>query len=195
MSWYQPHLATSLEWILESVSSRESSIARTSIIDVGGGASTLVDDLFATGFRSITILDIASSAIVHSQQRMGTHADSLNWIVGDVTSVALPPAAFDVWYDRAVFHFLTVPHDRAAYARQLASALKPSGHAIIATFSVNGPQSCSGLPVQRHSPESLQHELGPEFQLLKSAAVTHTTPSGSAQEFLYCRFARAASAR
>jgi 2-polyprenyl-3-methyl-5-hydroxy-6-metoxy-1,4-benzoquinol methylase len=142
-------------WIMEAAPGHSSSI-----IDVGGGASTLVDDLFANGFRSLTVLDIAGAAIARSQSRLGTTADEINWIIGDVTSVTLSKAAFDIWHDRAVFHFLTEPEQRSSYVEQAANALKPSGQIIIATFATNGPRSCSGLTTSRYDAESLQREFG-----------------------------------
>ena len=185
MSWYAPHLATSLERILEAAPSHSSSI-----IDVGGGASTLADDLHARGFRSLTVLDISPTAIARSQQRLGAAAEDIDWIIGDVTRCSLPDAAFDIWHDRAVFHFLTEQDEKASYVKQLANALKPSGQVIIATFSINGPRSCSGLTVSRYDAPSLQKEFGPDFQIVKSATITHQTPTGALQEFLYCRMAR-----
>jgi SAM-dependent methyltransferase len=185
MSWYEPHLATSLEWTLEAASSNSSSI-----IDVGGGASTLADDLHERGFRSLTVLDISPTAIARSQERLGDAAGDIDWIVGDVTRCSLPVAAFDIWHDRAVFHFLTEQKEKASYVKQLANALEPSGQAIIATFSINGPRSCSGLAVSRYDAPSLQKEFGTDFQLLKSATITHQTPTGTLREFLYCRMAR-----
>jgi 2-polyprenyl-3-methyl-5-hydroxy-6-metoxy-1,4-benzoquinol methylase len=186
MSWYEPHLATSLEWILEADPSRSSAI-----IDVGGGASTLVDDLHANGFRSVTVMDISRRAIARSQKRLGTVAGEVKWIVGDVTSVELPHAAFDIWHDRAVFHFLTKQEERSSYRKQLATALSPSGKVIIATFSMNGPRSCSGLPVSRYDARSLQEEFRPGFRLVKSATIPHRTPTGTVQEFLYGQMERA----
>jgi 2-polyprenyl-3-methyl-5-hydroxy-6-metoxy-1,4-benzoquinol methylase len=184
-SWYAPHLATSLEWIMEAAPGHSSSI-----IDVGGGASTLVDDLFANGFRSLTVLDIAGAAIARSQRRLGTTTDEINWIIGDVTSITLPKAAFDIWHDRAVFHFLTEPEQRSSYVEQVANALKPSGQIIIATFATNAPRSCSGLTTRRYDAESLQREFGSSFRLQRRATITHRTPTGTAQEFLYCRMVR-----
>jgi SAM-dependent methyltransferase len=186
MSWYQPHLATSLEWILEAAPNRSASI-----LDVGGGASTLVDDLYANGFCSLSVMDISRTAIAHSQTRLGTTAAEINWIVGDVTTAELPDAAFDIWHDRAVFHFLTERADRLSYRKQVATALKPSGEIILATFGVNGPQRCSGLTVNRYDAPSLLEEFGPEFKLVKSTTIQHQTPTGSIQEFLYCRMKRA----
>lgn len=185
MSWYEPHLATSVEWILEAAPNNSSSI-----IDVGGGASTLVDDLYAKGFRSLTVLDISSTAIEQSQERLGTVAREIEWMTGNVTRCALPNAAFDIWHDRAVFHFLTEQEERDSYVKQVASALKPSGQIIIATFAINGPPSCSGLPVSRYDRPSIEQQFGRAFRLVKSATVTHQTPAGVNQEFLYCRMSR-----
>lgn len=184
MSWYEPHLGTSLEWIIEAASDHFSSI-----IDVGGGASTLVDDLHAGGYRSVTVLDISSTAIARSQERLGAAASEIHWINEDVTRCSLPNFAFDIWHDRAVFHFLTRQEDREAYLNCVRKSLKSSGHAIIATFSPNGPRSCSGLPVSRYGAVSLQEQFGADFHLVKSATVIHRTPAGGIQEFLYCRMA------
>lgn len=185
MSWYAPHLAISLAWILEAAPGRSSSI-----IDVGGGTSTLVDDLYDKGFRSLTVLDISPTAIGRSQERLGGVAREIHWATGDVTRCSLPHGAFDIWHDRAAFHFLTGREERDSYVKQAASALKPSGQVIIATFSINGPQSCCGLPVNRYDASSIQEQFGPGFRLVKSATVTHQTPAGGSQEFLYCRMAR-----
>lgn len=184
MSWYEPHLATSLEWILEAAP------RNSSIIDVGGGSSTLVDDLYTQGFQSLTVLDISPAAIARSQERLSIVAREISWVTGDVTLCSLPNGAFDIWHDRAVFHFLTKQSDRDAYLKQVISALKPSGQIIIATFSINGPQSCSGLPVSRYDTSSIQQQFGIFFRLVKSATVTHQTPAGASQEFLYCRMER-----
>lgn len=185
MSWYEPHLATSLEWILEAAPGRSSSI-----IDVGCGTSTLVHDLHVQGFRSMTLLDISPRAIAQSQERLGTVAREVDWTIGDVTRCSLPNAAFDIWHDRAVFHFLTKPEQRDSYVKQVASALKPSGQIVIATFAINGPRSCSGLPVSRYDRPSIERQFGRAFRLVKSATVTHQTPAGVNQEFLYCRMTR-----
>jgi 2-polyprenyl-3-methyl-5-hydroxy-6-metoxy-1,4-benzoquinol methylase len=182
-SWYQPHLQTSLDWISPAAKDKSASI-----IDVGGGESTLVDDLLGAGYRSLTILDVARSAIKKSQGRMGSAAQSVSWLVGDVTTVALPSRAFDVWHDRAVFHFLTKAAHRAAYVGQLVSALKPGGQVIMATFGPQGPHKCSGLDTLRYDRESLQDELGPNFRLVRSLIVQHHTPFGTSQQFLYCHF-------
>ena len=182
-SWYQSQLQTSLDWIADAANSHSASI-----IDVGGGESTLVDDLLARGYGDLTVLDIASAAIKKSQGRLGAAAQSVVWLVGDVTTMALPASTYDVWHDRAVFHFLTKPEQRLIYVRQLVSALKPGGQVVIATFGPEGPQKCSGLDIRRYEAESLHHELGPHFQPVRSSLVEHRTPFGTTQQFLYCRF-------
>ena len=182
-SWFEPHLQTSLHWISEAAPDRSASI-----IDVGGGESTLSDDLLAMHYRSLTVLDIAEAAITKSRNRLGAAAEKINWLVGNVIEVALPPRAYDVWHDRAVFHFLTEPDQRLAYVRQLSSSLKTGGHVVIATFGPQGPEKCSGLVTMRYNAESLQRELGQDFRLVRSSVVEHHTPFGTAQQFLYCQF-------
>jgi 2-polyprenyl-3-methyl-5-hydroxy-6-metoxy-1,4-benzoquinol methylase len=182
-SWFQPHLQTSLDWISEAAPDRFASI-----IDVGGGESTLADDLLARRYCFLTVLDIAEAAIRKSQERLGSAAKNIDWLVGDVIEVALPPRAYDVWHDRAVFHFLTEPDQRLAYVRQLSSSLKIGGHVVIATFGPEGPERCSGLVTRRYNAGSLQRELGQDFRLMRSSVVEHQTPFGTAQQFLYCHF-------
>jgi 2-polyprenyl-3-methyl-5-hydroxy-6-metoxy-1,4-benzoquinol methylase len=182
-SWFEPHLQTSLHWISEAAPDRSASI-----IDVGGGESTLSDDLLAMHYRSLTVLDIAKAAITKSRNRLGAAAEKINWLVGNVIEVALPPRAYDVWHDRAVFHFLTEPDRRSAYVRQLSSSLKTGGHVVIATFGPQGPEKCSGLVTMRYNADSLQRELGQDFRLVRSSVVEHHTPFGTAQQFLYCQF-------
>ena len=182
-SWFQPHLEISLDWIAESVPDRSASI-----IDVGGGQSTLVDDLLAMQYSSLTALDVAAAAIEKSRQRLGPAAGSINWIAGDVLEASLPPHTYDLWHDRAVFHFLTEPQQRQSYVRQLVSSLKTGGHVIIATFGPQGPEKCSGLTTKRYDAESLHKEFGPAFRLVKSSVVEHHTPFATTQQFLYCHF-------
>lgn len=192
-SWYQPHLHTSIEWILCAAPSRDAAI-----IDIGAGQSTLVDDLLAAGYRKITALDISAAALARSRDRLrfsplAAPASKVRWITADISQPQLPPntlskASIDLWHDRAVFHFLTEPSQRAAYLRQLTTALRPGGQIILATFAPNGPETCSGLPVRRYSAQELQAELGPQFQLEESADVNHNTPFGTTQPFVYCRF-------
>ncbi|HEV2484842.1 MAG TPA: class I SAM-dependent methyltransferase [Terracidiphilus sp.] len=182
-SWFQPHLQTSLDWISEAAPDRSASI-----IDVGGGESTLADDLLTRQYCFLTVLDIAEAAIRKSQDRLGAAAKNINWLAGNVTGVALRQRAYDVWHDRAVFHFLTEPDRRMAYVRQLSSSLKIGGHVVIATFGPQGPEKCSGLVTRRYNAESLQLELGQDFRLVRSEVVEHQTPFGTAQQFLYCHF-------
>lgn len=182
-SWYQPHLQPSLDWISDACPNRSASI-----IDVGGGESALVDDLLVRQYRALTVLDVAEGAIKKSQDRLGAEAKGVNWLVGDVTEVSLLPRAYDVWHDRAVFHFLIEAEQRSAYIRQLSSSLKIGGHVVIATFGPEGPEKCSGLVTKRHDAPLLQHELGQDFRLMRSSIVEHKTPFGRTQQFLYCHF-------
>lgn len=183
-SWYRPHLELSLQWIIEATPDRT-----TPILDVGAGESTLVDDLLGAGYQDITVLDISSAALGRLQGRLGTAADYVCWLVADVTEDPLP-SGFGIWHDRAVFHFLITPEQRAAYVRQLLSCVRPGGHILMATFGPQGPQRCSGLPTVRYDAASLQRELGEHFELNRSALMEHETPSGSIQQFLYCDFIR-----
>jgi trans-aconitate methyltransferase len=159
------------------------------IIDIGGGASVLVDELLAAGFRDVTVLDIAAPALAISQARLGALARDVNWITADVLSWRAP-RSFALWHDRAVFHFLTGESERAAYRAVLENALQPGGHAVFATFAPDGPERCSGLPVQRWSPEALASQLGAGFQLMQSAREQHATPGGAIQNFIWCRLRR-----
>jgi 2-polyprenyl-3-methyl-5-hydroxy-6-metoxy-1,4-benzoquinol methylase len=181
VSWYRPHLETSLALIERAA--REKS---ASIIDVGGGESTLVDDLLARGYRNITILDISQVAIEATKKRLGAVAGQVHWLTADVTAATLEPCAYDVWHDRAVFHFLTAPEQRVAYVRQVARAVKPGGHVIVGAFGLEGPTRCSGLDVVRYDAESLHDEFGAHFRVVESSRELHHTPSGSTQQFLYC---------
>ncbi|MEQ6328243.1 class I SAM-dependent methyltransferase [Pseudomonas sp. B11D7D] len=181
VSWYQPHVSMSLELI------RQTGISTAaSIIDVGGGASTLVDDLLATGFHELSVLDISDAALAVARQRLGKRAVEVSWLEADITTVQLPEHAYDVWHDRAVFHFLTTEQERRQYLLALRRAVKPGGFVIVGTFAEDGPEHCSGLPVQRYSAESLHAEFGASFELLGRAAEDHYTPAGSIQKFLYC---------
>ena len=181
VSWYSPHLNASLELIERAALSQPAAI-----IDVGGGESTLVDDLLTRGYVDITVLDISNKAIQACQKRLGKSAERVHWICADITAVELEPAQFDVWHDRAVFHFLTAPGDRAAYVRQVAQAVRVGGHVIIGTFGPEGPMRCSGLDVVRYDSDSLHQEFGRRFRLLDSSKHLHRTPSGAVQQFLYC---------
>lgn len=181
VSWYRPHLETSLSLI-----ERAAADHTASIIDLGGGESTLVDDLLARDFRHITVLDVSENAIRTTKKRLGVRAQEVCWLVADITQVELQPAAYDVWHDRAVFHFLTQPEHRIAYVRQVARAVKPGGHVIVSTFGPEGPTKCSGLDVVRYDADSLQDEFGLRFRLVESSKELHQTPWGATQHFLYC---------
>jgi SAM-dependent methyltransferase len=179
VSWYQPHSVRSLELIEKASPDR-----RTSVIDVGGGASTLVDDLISRGFTDLTVLDIAEAPLERSRARLGKAAGKVTWIAGDITNWT-PPRTWNVWHDRAVFHFLTERAQQDAYIAALTVATRPGATAIFATFALDGPDRCSGLPVQRYSAESLASRLGPAFTLIGQARETHRTPSGAEQRFSY----------
>lgn len=188
VSWFQSHADLSLRLIRDTGVSHSASI-----IDVGGGASTLVDDLLADGFDTLSVLDLSGAALNVAQTRLGGRAREVQWIEADIIKARFPTHAFDVWHDRAVFHFLTTPEDRVAYVQNVLRALKPGGHLIVATFAENGPLKCSGLPVMRYSAEALHSEFGETFKLVKHEAETHRTPMGTDQQFLYCYCRKAES--
>src|SRR5437868_4218082 len=181
VSWYCAHLETSLA-LIERAAVRHSA----SIIDVGGGESTLVDDLLARGYQNITVLDVSKTAIEVTKKRLGTAAQRVCWLVGDITTIHLAPKTYDVWHDRAVFHFLTTPEQRIAYVRQAAAAVRTGGHVIVSTFGPEGPTKCSGLDVVRYNEESLHNQFGVSFRLQDSSKELHQTPFGTTQQFLYC---------
>lgn len=156
-----------------------------SIIDVGGGASTLVDDLLTDGYQHMTVLDLSEAALAASRARLGARASSVRWLAGDITQLQLPQDAFDVWHDRAVFHFLTTRDERDAYVRAVLRAVKPGGHVIVATFAEDGPEKCSGFPVMRYSADALHAEFGAPLTLLQQEREEHHTPFGTVQEFIY----------
>jgi SAM-dependent methyltransferase len=181
VSWFQEHAERSLA-LIRSISDNKSA----SIIDVGGGASTLVDDLLTDGYADLSVLDLSSEALTVARNRLGFKGERVQWIVGDICKLDLPAQAYDIWHDRAVFHFLTDPADRHAYVNQVMKAVKPGGHVIVATFAPDGPEKCSGLPVQRYSPDGLHGEFGPAFELVEHASEAHKTPMGNIQHFIYC---------
>jgi len=181
VSWFQEHAEQSLRLI------RETGVPLTaSIIDVGGGASTLVDDLLETGYQSVTVLDLSGAALAAAQKRLGSQAKSVRWIDANITSAELPAHAYDIWHDRAVFHFLISAADRHAYVEAVLRAVKPGGHVIVATFAEDGPTQCSGLPVMRYSAGDLHAEFGSPFTLLRHEKEEHHTPTGNVQKFVYC---------
>lgn len=182
VSWFQPRPEISLALIHKASMGKDEPL-----IDVGGGASRLVDCLLAEGFKDITVLDISDAALLRIRDRLGQAAGKVHWLATDVT-LWQPQRKYRLWHDRAVFHFLTDPAERAAYRRVLASALAPGGTAIIASFALDGPERCSGLPVQRYSPDTLAAELGSAFHLMDRRNEDHTTPTGKLQRFQYSVF-------
>ena len=181
VSWFQPHAQQSLELIRR--------IAGTNpcrLIDVGGGASTLVDDLLAYQNFDVSVLDISATALEVARRRLGRNARRVHWLVGDILEAKLPEHGFDIWHDRAVFHFLTDPKHRAAYVEQVRRAVRPQGHVIVAAFGPEGPTQCSGLPVVRYAPGELHAEFGGDFELLEHLTESHLTPAGAVQQFVYC---------
>jgi ubiquinone/menaquinone biosynthesis C-methylase UbiE len=181
VSWYQPEARLSLELIRRIAPELDASV-----LDVGGGASTLADGLLSAGYRDVTVLDWASAALARAQERLGERATQVRWVVADVLDTPLPAASCAVWHDRAVFHFLTDARDRARYVAQVERVVPPGGHVIVASFGPEGPSQCSGLEVVRYSPEGLHTEFGAAFRLLDSAKEDHRTPGGSVQAFVYC---------
>jgi len=184
VSWFQAHPTVSLALIGETGLGPDARI-----LDVGGGASRLVDHLIAQGFRAITILDIAQAALERVRRRLGQRAEGVAWVVADITGWA-PPASFDLWHDRAVFHFLTDPADRAAYAAVMAATVPGGGQAIIATFAPDGPERCSGLPVCRYDAQGLAAQFALPFELVNERTEDHRTPAGKIQHFQFVRLRR-----
>lgn len=181
VSWYRPHLETSMALIKRAAGDRTAFI-----IDVGGGESTLVDDLLEQGFQNITVLDVSQAAIDVNKARLGDRAGGVRWIVADITQVELESQAYDVWHDRAVFHFLTAQEQRSAYVRQVARSVRSGGYVIVSTFGPEGPTKCSGLDVVRYDADSLHDEFGARFRVVESCKELHQTPFGTTQQFLYC---------
>jgi SAM-dependent methyltransferase len=181
-SWFQPRPETSLALMKHTGEPKDAPV-----IDVGGGASRLVDHLMDQGWSRLSVLDIAASALDTARQRLGKKAEKVQWLEADLLEADLGDS-YRIWHDRAVFHFLTTPEDRARYLQQLEVSLEPGGHLIIATFAPEGPEACSGLPVQRYSPEQLARTLGGQFQVQETVTEEHQTPTGMNQSFIYCRF-------
>jgi len=181
VSWYAAHLLLSLQYVRKAAPAKDAHI-----IDVGGGESTLVDDLLADGYSNITVLDISATALEVTSHRIGALSSKVAWLVGDVLDVKFPVAAYDVWHDRAVFHFLTSDEQRRRYVEQVLKALKPGGYAIVGTFGPEGPEKCSGLPVARYEPNALHARFGEPFELVDSSIEVHKTPWGAPQQFVYC---------
>lgn len=182
VSWFQDSPAISLELIRAA-----NPDPGASVIDIGGGASRLVDALLQHGYRDLAVLDLSAHALDAAKRRIGHAASMVDWIVADATTWQ-PAKTYDIWHDRAAFHFLTEARDRAAYVARLRSAVASGGHVIIATFAPDGPEKCSGLPVQRYDGASLAAELGPEFELIETRRETHHTPWNSTQAFQFSGF-------
>lgn len=184
VSWYQDRPETSLALIRDAGLGPDARI-----VDVGGGASRLVDHLLGDGYRHITVLDIVQAALDRARRRLGERADRVTWLAADVTGWA-PQSRFDLWHDRAVFHFLTAPHDRAAYAAVMAAAVPVGGKAVIGTFALDGPERCSGLPICRYDAAGLAAEFAPHFEAIATMGEDHTTPAGKIQHFQFCLLQR-----
>lgn len=181
VSWFQKHAEQSMR-IIRTTGAPLSA----AIIDVGGGASTLVDDLLVTGYSAVTVLDLSAAALDAAKKRLGPASAAVEWLEADITSVELPVHVYDIWHDRAVFHFLTSPEDRRAYVAAVQRAVKPNGHVIVATFAEDGPTQCSGLPVMRYNSGALHAEFGRTFDLVQHEREEHHTPAGGIQKFIYC---------
>jgi len=184
-SWYRPHLDISLVLIEQLTPSHSASI-----IDVGAGASTLVDDLVQRGYTNLTVLDISESALCVAKKRLGPTSSQIQWLTEDVCEANLPFEHYDLWHDRAVFHFLTLPEERTAYVARAEAAVKRNGHLIISTFGQEGPTRCSGLDTVRYDAVALEAHFSSQFILMDTRIEWHTTPSGGRQQFLYCAFKR-----
>jgi SAM-dependent methyltransferase len=184
VSWYQSSPAPSLE-ALDRLGGKPS----MSLVDVGAGASTFVDALLDRGWTDVTLVDISELALEATRMRVGERAGKVHWEVADARYWR-PGRAFDIWHDRAVFHFLTEADDRAGYRRALAEGTHPGSHVILATFALDGPDKCSGLPVQRYDSRAMAAELGPDFNLFGDWRETHVTPWGAEQRFQWCVFTR-----
>ena len=184
VSWYQDSPAPSLDLIALTGAARG-----TAVVDIGGGASRLVDHLLDRGFERVTVLDLSAAALDAAKARLGEKAKRVRWEVADITKWK-PPASYDLWHDRAAFHFLTEPADQAAYAECVKQAVKPGGHVIIGTFALDGPEKCSGLPIVRHDAASLSIILGPDFKLIDERRHDHVTPWGAVQRFQFSTFRR-----
>ncbi len=184
VGWYQAYPEIPLHLIASTGVAKNAAI-----IDVGGGASNLVDALLENAYSDVTVLDLSAAALEATKARLGLASNEVKWLVADITRFT-PPHQYDVWHDRAVFHFLTEAADRQRYMDAARAALPSGGHLIMATFALDGPPQCSGLDVARYSPQSLQQEVGDGFSLVESFGGLHITPSQGKQSYTFCRFIR-----
>lgn len=189
VSWYQGKPELSLEMIDHAGIDKSGAV-----IDIGGGASTLVDYLLDAGYSNLSVLDISAGALTYAQQRLAERAKTVQWLITDITDFN-PPARYALWHDRAVFHFLTETADRQSYVSVLRRSLQSGGHLIMAAFAIGGPTKCSGLDIVQYDAEKLGQELGPEFELVEERAERHQTPDGREQKFGYFRFVFRPSSR
>ena len=187
VGWYSLHLETSMRWIAELKLA-----PKDPIIDIGGGASTLVDDLLDSGHKDLSVLDLSEKAIHLTKERLGKASRSVTWLQENVTEIELPSQHFKLWHDRAVFHFLVDPEIQHLYRDVVLKTLKKGGYFIIGTFTTNAPPHCSGLPVKRYTPDALSNTFGKEFELKQYNNEIHKTPSGIEQAYVYCLFQRTA---
>lgn len=185
VSWYEPVPLMSRKLVVEALDE-----GAESVIDIGGGAASLVDELLDLGVKRVAVLDISDAGLAMSKRRLGSRARFVEWIVGDVTTVE-DIGQFDVWHDRAVFHFLITDQERRHYVRLAERSISPGGTAVMATFAWDGPDRCSGLEVQRYDPGRLAEQCGPGFELTQSGRHLHVTPRSATQTFLYATFRRA----
>lgn len=181
VSWYAPHLETSLA-LIAGTGVREDA----TIVDVGGGSSTLVDDLVRMGHNRVLVLDLAAPALQRARGRLGVRRSTPGWVVADALALPLASRSVDLWHDRAVFHFLTEEGARQRYVEEVRRVVRPGKHVIVGTFGPDGPSRCSGLVVERYAPEQLHGTFGPDFTLLQHREERHQTPFGTTQQFVYC---------
>jgi SAM-dependent methyltransferase len=184
VSWYEPRPLRSLELIAATGVATDASI-----LDLGGGTSTLAAELLAMGYTDLTVADISPAALAGAKGQLSSAGEHVTWIEADVRNHDFH-RRYELWHDRAVFHFMVSRADRDGYLQTLRRTLRPGGHLIVATFGPDGPTHCSGLPVERYDAEGLQRTLGEEFELIGSSLATHNTPSGSSQQFLYAHLLR-----
>lgn len=183
VSWFQPEPTTSLALIAKTELRRDAGI-----VDIGGGASLLVDRLLERNYAHVAVLDVSGAALEVAAERLGPRGDDVVWIESDILEWRPVPGLFELWHDRAVFHFLTSPEEQKVYRKVMMTALVPGGWAIIGTFAPDGPEKCSGLPVTQHDAASLAHLLGPDFELIEEMREEHHTPGGAVQKFNWCVF-------